>query len=88
MKVDKNGVHNYTLVRDSEYAPDSGEALTGSVQSPAAGSADASPESEFDVLPMDEYLSGQILPSDDVNRLGTRVDPRIQDMVKKVSVDV
>ena len=88
MKVDKNGVHNYTLVRDSEYAPDSGEALTGSGQSPAAGSADASPESEFDVLPMDEYLSGQILPSDDVNRLGTRVDPRIQDMVKKVSVDV
>lgn len=80
--------HNYTLVRDSEYAPDSGEALTGSGQSPAAGSADASPESEFDVLPMDEYLSGQILPSDDVNRLGTRVDPRIQDMVKKVSVDV
>ena len=88
MKVDKNGVHNYTLVRDSEYAPDSGEALTGSGQSPAAGSADASPESEFDVLPMDEYLSGQILPSDDVNRLGTRVDPRIQDIVKKVSVDV
>lgn len=88
MKVDKNGVHNYTLVRDSEYAPDSGEALTGSGQSPAAGSADASPESEFDVLPMDEYLSGQILPSDDVNRLGTRVDPRIQDMVNKVSVDV
>lgn len=87
-KVDKNGVHNYTLVRDSEYAPDSGEALTGSGQSPAAGSADASPESEFDVLPMDEYLSGQILPSDDVNRLGTRVDPRIQDIVKKVSVDV
>ena len=80
--------HNYTLVRDSEYAPDSGEALTGSGQSPAAGSADASPESEFDVLPMDEYLSGQILPSDDVNRLGTRVDPRIQDIVKKVSVDV
>ena len=81
--------HNYTLVRDSEYAPDSGEAPAGvSGQSPAAGSADASPESEFDVLPMDEYLSGQILPSDDVNRLGTRVDPRIQDMVKKVSVDV
>lgn len=87
-KVDENGVHNYTLVRDSEYAPDSGEALTGSGQSPATGSADASPESEFDVLPMDEYLSGQILPSDDVNRLGTRVDPRIQDMVKKVSVDM
>lgn len=81
--------HNYTLVRDSEYAPDSGEAPAGvSGQSPAAGPADASPESEFDVLPMDEYLSGQILPSDDVNRLGTRVDPRIQDMVKKVSVDV
>ena len=81
--------HNYTLVRDSEYAPDSGEAPAGvSGQSPAAGSADASPESEFDVLPMDEYLSGQILPSDAVNRLGTRVDPRIQDMVNKVSVDV
>lgn len=79
--------HNYTLVRDSEYAPDSGEALTGSGQSPAAGSADASPESEFDVLPMDEYLSGQILPSDDVNRLGTRVDPRIKNIVENVSVD-
>jgi len=80
--------HNYTLVRDSEYAPDSGEAPAGvSGQSPAAGSADASPESEFDVLPMDEYLSGQILPSDDVNRLGTRVDPRIKNIVENVSVD-
>ena len=88
MKVDKNGVHNYTLVRDSEYAPDSGEAFAADGQSPAGYMAGASPESEFDVLPMDDYLSGQILPSDDVNRLGTRVDPRIQDMVKKVSVDV
>lgn len=88
MKVDKNGVHNYTLVRDSEYAPDSGEAFAADGQSPAGYMAGASPESEFDVLPMDDYLSGQILPSDGVDRLGTRVDPRIQDMVKKVSVDV
>lgn len=79
--------HNYTLVRDSEYAPDSGEALTGSGQSPAAGSADASPESEFDVLPMDEYLDNLRLPSDDVGRLGTRVDPRIKNIVENVSVD-
>ena len=88
MKVDKNGVHNYTLVRDSEYAPDSGEALTGSGQSPAAGSADASPESEFDVLPMDDYLSGQILPSDGVDRLGAPpVDERIQLIVDNVAID-
>ena len=88
MKVDKNGVHNYTLVRDSEYAPDSGEALTGSGQSPAAGSADASPESEFDVLPMDDYLSGQILPSDGVDRLGSPpVDERIQLIVDNVAID-
>ena len=88
MKVDKNGVHNYTLVRDSEYAPDSGEALTGSGQSPAAGSADASPESEFDVLPMDDYLSGQILPSDGVDRLGAPpVDKRIQLIVDNVAID-
>ena len=88
MKVDKNGVHNYTLVRDSEYAPDSGEALTGSGQSPAVGSADASPESEFDVLPMDDYLSGQILPSDGVDRLGSPpVDERIQLIVDNVAID-
>ena len=80
--------HNYTLVRDSEYAPDSGEAPASvSGQSPAAGPAGASPESEFDVLPMDEYLSGQILPSDAVNRLGTRVDPRIKNIVENVSID-
>ena len=88
MKVDKNGVHNYTLVRDSEYAPDSGEALTGSGQSPAAGSADASPESEFDVLPMDDYLSGQILPSDGVDMLGAPpVDELIQRIVDNVAID-
>ena len=88
MKVDKNGVHNYTLVRDSEYAPDSGEALTGSGQSPAVGSADASPESEFNVLPMDDYLSGQILPSDGVDRLGAPpVDKRIQRIVDNVAID-
>ena len=80
--------HNYTLVRDSEYAPDSGEAPASvSGQSPAAGPADASPESEFDVLPMDEYLNNMRLPSDDVNRLGTRVDPRIKNIVENVSVD-
>ena len=88
MKVDENGVHNYTLVRDSEYAPDSGEALTGSGQSPAAGSADASPESEFNVLPMDDYLSGQILPSDGVDMLGAPpVDERIQLIVDNVAID-
>ena len=88
MKVDKNGVHNYTLVRDSEYAPDSGEALTGSGQSPAVGSADASPESEFNVLPMDDYLSGQILPSDGVDMLGAPpVDKRIQLIVDNVAID-
>ena len=80
--------HNYTLVRDSEYAPDSGEALTGSGQSPAVGSADASPESEFDVLPMDDYLSGQILPSDGVDMLGAPpVDKRIQLIVDNVAID-
>lgn len=80
--------HNYTLVRDSEYAPDSGEAPAGvSGQSPAAGPADASPESEFDVLPMDEYLDNLRLPSDGVDRLGTRVDPRIKNIVENVSVD-
>ena len=80
--------HNYTLVRASEYAPDSGEALTGSGQSPAVGSADASPESESDVLPMDDYLSGQILPSDGVDRLGAPpVDERIQRIVDNVAID-
>ena len=80
--------HNYTLVRDSEYAPDSGEALTGSGQSPAAGSADASPESESDVLPMDDYLLGQIPPSDGVDRLGAPpVDERIQRIVDNVAID-
>ena len=81
--------HNYTLVRDSEYAPDSGEAPAGvSGQSPAAGPADASPESESDVLPMDDYLSGQILPSDGVDRLGAPpVDKRIQLIVDNVAID-
>ena len=81
--------HNYTLVRDSEYAPDSGEAPAGvSGQSPAAGPADASPESESDVLPMDDYLSGQILPSDGVDRLGAPpVDERIQRIVDNVAID-
>ena len=81
--------HNYTLVRDSEYAPDSGEAPAGvSGQSPAAGPADASPESESDVLPMDDYLSGQILPSDGVDRLGAPpVDERIQLIVDNVAID-
>ena len=81
--------HNYTLVRDSEYAPDSGEAPAGvSGQSPAAGPADASPESESDVLPMDDYLSGQILPSDGVDRLGAPpVDERIRRIVDNVAID-
>ena len=80
--------HNYTLVRDSEYAPDSGEAPAGvSGQSPAAGSANASPESVNDVLPMDEYLENQRPPSDDIRRLRTPVDPRIQYVVDNVSID-
>ena len=88
MKVDKNGVHNYTLVRDSEYAPDSGEAFAVDGQSPAVGSADASPESESDVLPMDDYLSGQILPSDGVDMLcAPPVDERIQRIVDNVAID-
>lgn len=88
MKVDKNGVHNYTLVRDSEYAPDSGEAFAANGQSPAGYMAGASPESEFDVLPMDDYLSGQILPSDGVDRLGAPpVDKRIQRIVDNVAID-
>ena len=84
--VDGNGnVHNVTLVRDSEYAPDSGEGLDGAGQSPA-GEAGSSPESEFDVMPMDDYLSSQILPSDDVKRLGTHVDDRIQKIVDDTHV--
>ena len=80
--------HNYTLVRDSEYAPDSGEAPAGvSGQSPAAGSANASPESVNDVLPMDEYLENLWMPSDDIRRLRTPVDPRIQYIVDNVSID-
>ena len=80
--------HNYTLVRDSEYAPDSGEASAGvSGQSPAAGSANASPESVNDVLPMDEYLENLWMPSDDIRRLRTPVDPRIQYVVDNVSID-
>jgi len=89
MRVDGNGgVHNYTLVRDSEYAPDSGEAFAADGQSPAGYMAGASPESEFDVLPMDDYLSGQILPSDGVDRLGAPpVDKRIQRIVDNVAID-
>ena len=88
MKVDENGVHNYTLVRNSEYAPDSGEAFAVDGQSPAGYMAGASPESEFDVLPMDDYLSGQILPSDGVDRLGAPpVDKRIQRIVDNVAID-
>ncbi len=88
MKVDKNGVHNYTLVRDSEYAPDSGEASAAGGQSPTGYATNASPESEFDVLPMDDYLSGQILPSDGVDRLGAPpVDKRIQRIVDNVAID-
>ena len=86
--VDGNGnVHNVTLVRDSEYAPDSGEGLDGAGQSPA-GEAGSSPESEFDVMPMDDYLSSQILPSDAVERLGTHVDKRIQKIVDDTHVTV
>ena len=86
--VDGNGnVHNVTLVRDSEYVPDSGEGLDGAGQSPA-GEAGSSPESEFDVMPMDDYLSSQILPSDDVKRLGTHVDNRIQKIVDDTHVTV
>ena len=86
--VDGNGnIHNVTLVRDSEYAPDSGEGLDGAGQTPA-GEAGSSPESEFDVMPMDDYLSSQILPSDDVKRLGTHVDKRIQKIVDDTHVTV
>lgn len=79
--------HNYTLVRDSEYAPDSGEASAAGGQSPAGYAANASPESVNDVLPMDEYLEDMRLPSDDIRRLRTPVDPRIQYIVDNVSID-
>ena len=79
--------HNYTLVRDSEYAPDSGEASAAGGQSPAGYATNASPESVNDVLPMDEYLENLWLPSDDIRRLRTPVDPRIKDIVDNVSID-
>lgn len=80
-------VHNYTLVRDSEYAPDSGEASAAGGQSPTGYATNASPESVNDVLPMDEYLENLRLPSDDIRRLRTPVDPRIKDIVDNVSID-
>ena len=84
---------NVTLVRDSEYAPDSGETLTADGQSPAGYAADVSPESEFDntefmVMPIDDYLARESSEHQDVDRLGTRVDRRIQDMVRDTRVDV
>lgn len=79
--------HNYTLVRDSEYAPDSGEASAAGGQSPTGYATNASPESVNDVLPMDEYLEDMRLPSDDIRRLRTPVDPRIQYIVDNVSID-
>ena len=79
--------HNYTLVRDSEYAPDSGEASAAGGQSPTGYATNASPESVNDVLPMDEYLEALWLPSDDIRRLRTPVDPRIQYVVDNVSID-
>lgn len=80
--------HNYTLVRDSEYAPDSGEASAAGGQSPTGYATNASPESVNDVLPMDDYLSGQILPSDGVDMLGAPpVDERIQRIVDNVAID-
>lgn len=79
--------HNYTLVRDSEYAPDSGEASAAGGQSPTGYATNASPESVNDVLPMDEYLENLRLPSDDIRRLRTPVDPRIQYVVDNVSID-
>ena len=79
--------HNYTLVRDSEYAPDSGEASAAGGQSPTGYATNASPESVNDVLPMDEYLEDLWLPSDDIRRLRTPVDPRIQYVVDNVSID-
>ena len=80
-------VHNYTLVRDSEYAPDSGEASAAGGQSPTGYATNASPESVNAVLPMDEYLENQRLPSDDIRRLRTSVDPRIRYVVDNVSID-
>ena len=84
---------NVTLVRDSEYAPDSGETPAADGQSPAGYAADASPESEFDntefmVMPIDEYLAQESSEHQDVDRLGTRVDRRIQDMVRDTRVDI
>ena len=79
--------HNYTLVRDSEYAPDSGEASVAGGQSPTGYATNASPESVNDVLPMDEYLEDLWLPSDDIRRLRTPVDPRIKNIVENVSID-
>ena len=86
-------IRNVTLVRDSEYAPDSGETLTADGQSPAGYAADVSPESEFDntefmVMPIDDYLARESSEYQDVDRLGTRVDRRIQDMVRNIRVDV
>ena len=37
-------------------------------------------------MPMDDYLSSQVLPSDDVKRLGTHVDDRIQKIVDDTHV--
>ena len=84
---------NVTLVRDSEYAPDSGETPTADGQSPAGYAADVSPESEFGntefmVMPIDDYLARESSEHQDVDRLGTRVDRRIQDMVRDTRVDV
>ena len=86
-------IRNVTLVRDSEYAPDSGEAPAADGQSPAGYAADVSPESEFDntefmVMPIDDYLAWESSEHQDVDRLGTRVDRRIQDMVRNTRVDV
>jgi len=86
-------IRNVTLVRDSEYAPDSGETLTADGQSPAGYAAGVSPESEFDntefmVMPIDDYLARESSEHRDVDRLGTRVDRRIQDMVRNIRVDV
>ena len=86
-------IRNVTLVRDSEYAPDSGETPAADGQSPAGYTADVSPESEFDntefmVMPIDDYLARESSEHQDVDRLGTRVDRRIQDMVRNIRVDV
>ena len=86
-------IRNVTLVRDSEYAPDSGETPTADGQSPAGYAAGVSPESEFDntefmVMPIDDYLARESSEHQDVDRLGTRVDRRIQDMVRNIRVDV